>query len=77
MNIDLKNLPASPELLRKIIFDLHTSLHIEKDKYARLLEEFKIAKQQRFSPSSEKNTLQSDLFDEAGIELTEEALDLV
>jgi hypothetical protein len=34
-----------------------------------------MAKQQRFSPSSEKNILQPDLFDEAGVELSEEVKD--
>ena len=37
-----------------------------------MLEEIRLAKQYRFGPSSEKNILQSDLFDEAGIELPEE-----
>lgn len=40
--------------------------------HVNLLEEIRLAKQHRFAPSSEKNILQSDLFDEAGIELPEE-----
>lgn len=79
MKIDLKNLPASPESLQKIIIDLHQQLHTQqqelitfKEKYIRLIEEIRLAKQQRFSSSSEKNILQPDIFDEAGVELPEE-----
>jgi transposase len=72
MEIDIKNLPDSPDLLRQIIFDMRLELSAYKEKYARLIEEIRLAKQQRFSPSSEKNILQPDLFDEAGIELPEE-----
>lgn len=82
MEIDIKNLPQSPELLQKIILDLHQSLHkneqekIElihyKEKYIRLLEELRLSKQQFFSPSSEKNILQPDIFDEPGVELPDE-----
>ena len=38
-----------------------------------LWEQFKLSKQRRFGTSSEKNVFQGDLFDEAGIELPEEA----
>lgn len=72
MNIDIKNLPESPELLQKIILNLHTSLHFEKDKYARLLEELRLAKQHRFAPASEKNILQPDFFDEPGVQIPKE-----
>lgn len=72
MEIDLKNLPDSPDLLRKIIFDMQSEFSAYKEKYARLIEEIRLARQQRFAPSSEKNVPQTDLFDEAGIELPEE-----
>lgn len=72
MEIDIKNLPKSPELLEKMIVALQYELTAYKEKYARLIEEIALAKQQRFSPSSEKNILQSDLFDEAGTELPTE-----
>lgn len=75
----LKKQQKSPELLEKIIADLQLRLDKQasefacyKEKYARLIEELLLARQQRFSPSSEKNVLQSDLFDEAGIELSDE-----
>lgn len=72
MELDIKNLPKSPELLHKIIVDLRSELIGYKEKYVRLIEELRLARQQRFSPSSEKNILQPDLFDEADVELTEE-----
>jgi transposase len=79
MKMNTKIRPKSPELLEKIIADLQLQLDKQaqefafyKEKYARLIEELILAKQQRFSPSSEKNILQPDLFDEAGIELSDE-----
>lgn len=75
----LKKQHKSPELLEKIIADLQLKINEQaselasyKEKYARLIEEILLAKQQRFSPSSEKNILQPDLFDEPGIELSTE-----
>ena len=72
MKIDIKNLPDSPELLRKIIFDMQAEFASYKEKYARLLEELCLNKKRLYSSSSEKNILQSDLFDEAGVELPDE-----
>lgn len=71
MDIDIKNLPDSPEVLRQIILQMHSELNEYKEKYANLLEAMRLAKQQRFAPSSEKNIHQEDLFDEPGVELTE------
>jgi transposase len=79
MEIDIKNLPKSYEVLANIIHCLQQSLHQNQNelaeyklKYAGLLEEIRLAKQRHFSPSSEKNILQPDMFDEAGIELQED-----
>jgi transposase len=86
MKMTTKIRPKSPDLWEKIIADLHSKLDKQaqeislskaelasyKEKYVRLIEELRLAKQQRFSPSSEKNILQSDLFDEAGVELSDE-----
>ncbi|MDQ3142487.1 MAG: hypothetical protein M3Q56_09615, partial [Bacteroidota bacterium] len=69
MNIDIKNLPESSDLLRKMIIDMSSELaelNLYKSKYERLVEELRLAKQQRFAPLSEKNVLQPDFFDEAG-----------
>lgn len=82
MEMDIKNLPESRELLEKIINDLHQTLNQKekelqeissyKEKYFSLLEELRFEKQRHFSPSSEKNLLQSDIFDEAGIDVSDE-----
>lgn len=84
MKIDIENLPKSRELLHKIIQDLHESLNKTnaefasyKEKQARLLEELILNKNRIYSSSSEKNIFQSDLFDEAGIELSSELKDLL
>ena len=55
-----------------MIVDMRSELIGYKEKYVRLIEDLRLARQQRFSPSSEKNILQPDLFDEADVELTEE-----
>jgi len=72
MEIDLENLPTSIEELQKIIFLQKQEISGYKDRYIRLLEKIKLERARIFSPSSEKNILQSDLFDEAGVELPEE-----
>src|SRR5205809_869899 len=78
MELNIENLPESAELLEKIIVDLHQELQNQqkelqtyKEKYFHLLEELRIERQRRFSPSSEKNDYQPDIFDEAGIEVSE------
>src|SRR6185295_19445277 len=68
MKTTIKNLPNTPEELHKIILDLQQELKTERLKNAYLLEQFKLARQQKYSSSSEKNIYQADLFDEAGIE---------
>ena len=82
MEINIKNLPKSAEELAKII--LLQQQEIEKNKqeiishkerYIRLLEEFKLEKSRIYGASSEKNIYQSDLFDEAGIDLVDELKD--
>lgn len=72
MEIDLENLPTSIDELQKIIFLQKQEIADYKDRYVRLLEKIKLERARVFSPSSEKNILQPDLFDEAGIELPEE-----
>lgn len=70
-NIDVEKLPDSPEFLKKFISDLMSETALYKQKYWRVLEEWRLSKQRLFSFSSEKNPLQPDLFDEAGVELPE------
>lgn len=85
MKIDIKNLPKSSEELQNIIISLHqyfcesqekltakeNELSSFKSKYDNLIEQIRLARQQRFAPKSEKNVMQSDIFDEAGVELGE------
>lgn len=75
MKINLKKLPKSIEELEKIIFLQQQEIISHKERYVRLLEEFKLEKSRRFSPSSEKNILQSDLFDESDVEIVGELKD--
>ena len=71
-----KTLPTDPEALEKLALSLYKTLHKKdleaasyKSKYESLLEQIRLARQQRFAPSSEKNSFQKDLFDEAGTEM--------
>ena len=86
MKFDPNNLPESSEALQKIIISLQDELDTKrnevnkykdeannyKNKYERLVEVLRLAKQERFSPSSEKNIAQACLFDEADIELCDD-----
>ncbi len=76
MKVDVENLPESLELSHKIIASLQLELKeamAYKSKYDNILEQLRLAKQQRFAPSSEKGIVQPDMFDEAGVDLPEEA----
>jgi len=86
MKSHIKKLPSSPDELKKIIMNMANEIDRQqkviaqsqaeiatyKQKYATLIEEICLARQQRFASSSEKNILQQDLFDEPGIELSDE-----
>jgi transposase len=74
------DLPNSQEELKEIVLNLSqklAALELEsssyKQKYEQLIEQLRLAKLRHFSPSSEKNILQADLFDEIGIELPPKA----
>lgn len=74
----IEKLPNTLEESHQIILNLQQSLQEiehslknEKLKNAYLLEQFRLARQERFAPKSEKNIYQADLFDEAGIEKEE------
>lgn len=78
MKTIINNLPTSLNELHGIIANLQQSLQEtkqeltnEKLKNAYLLEQFRLARQERFAPRTEKNIHQADLFDEAGIESDE------
>lgn len=71
MEKSLENLPNTISELHEIILNLQQELKNERLKNAYLLEQFRLAKQERFASKSEKNIYQADLFDEAGIEKEE------
>lgn len=75
MKINIKKLPKTVEELEKIILLQQQEIIAYKERYIRLLEEFKLEKSRHYSSSSEKNIHQSDLFDEAGIALVGELKD--
>jgi len=67
----IDELPSSLSESHKLILSLQQELAAEKVKYGYLIEQIRLAKQERFASSSEKNIYQADLFDEAGIESEE------
>ena len=67
----IDELPSSLAESHKLILSLQQELAAEKIKYGYLIEQIRLAKQERFASSSEKNIYQADLFDEAGIESEE------
>ena len=75
MEINIKNLPKTVEELEKIILLQQQEIIAYKERYIRLLEEFKLEKSRHYGTSSEKNIYQSDLFDESGVEIEGELKD--
>jgi transposase len=86
MKIALEKSPQSRKDLQKMVAILQQEIEHQKNqiasqqneinayknRYALLLEQIRLERTRRFSSSSEKNPLQPDLFDEPGIELSEE-----
>jgi transposase len=79
MEMNTAELVSSLQLSHQIIASLHEALAEKETKltslqsqYTSLIEQFKLAKQQRFGKKSESNLLQLDLFDEAGADLPDE-----
>lgn len=69
MKINIRNLPKTVEELENIILLQQQEIIAYKERYIRLLEEFKLEKSRHYGTSSEKNIYQSDLFDESGVEI--------
>jgi len=82
MKINVENLPESLELSHQVIASLQKELLEKRNelkdilpykaKYENILEQLRLAKQQRFSPSSEKGVVHPDMFDEPGVELPDD-----
>ena len=84
MEIDLNYIQKTPEELIQLVYRLAAELSTSnaelssyREKYDYLVEQLRLAKQQRFGASSEKNQQQADLFDEAGIELPEDVKETI
>ena len=82
MKINIKKLPKSIDELEKIIALQQQEIEknkqeiiSHKERYIRLLKEFRLEKSRIYGASSEKNIFQSDLFDEAGIKILGELKD--
>lgn len=68
MITNINQILKTNEALLDLVTDLKQQLVNERLKNAYLLEQFRLARQERFAPRSEKTIYQADLFDEAGIE---------
>jgi transposase len=77
MEVCLDSLPKTKEERIQLIYRLTAELSSYKEKCNYLVEQLRLAKQQRFSPSTEKNLLQADLFDEAGVELANDVKETI
>ncbi len=72
MTDEIKNLPTDPEALQKMVLSLQSQVKNLTAEKQHLIEQFRLAQQQRFGSSSEGHPAQGDLFNEA-----EAALDVV
>lgn len=65
MSDDIKNLPTDPEALQKMVLSLQSQVKNLTAEKQHLIEQFRLAQQQRFGASSEGHPAQGDLFNEA------------
>lgn len=77
MTNEIKNLPTDPEALQKMVLSLQSQVKNLTEEKQLLIEQFRLAQQQRFGASSEGHPAQGDLFNEAEAEfdVEPEALD--
>jgi len=69
MTNDLNNLPTDPKALQEMVLSLQCQVKNLTEEKHHLLEQFRLAQQQRFGASSEAHPAQGDLFNEAEVEL--------
>ena len=69
MTDEIKNLPNDPEALQKMVLSLQSQVKNLTAEKLHLIEQFRLAQQQRFGTSSEGHPAQGDLFNEAEVEL--------
>ena len=69
MTNDLNNLPTDPKALQEMVLSLQSQVKNLTAEKHHLIEQFRLAQQQRFGASSESHPAQGDLFNEAEAEL--------
>ena len=77
MTDEIKNLPTDPEALQQMVLSLLSQVKNLTAEKLHLIEQFRLAQQQRFGTSNEAHPAQGDLFNEAEAELdvTEETVE--
>ena len=69
MNDESKNLPTDSKVLQEMVLSLQVQVENLTAEKQLLIEQFRLAQQQRFGASSEGHPAQGDLFNEAEVEL--------
>tara|TARA_R110001583_G_scaffold69896_4_gene198059 strand:+ start:1113 stop:2636 length:1524 start_codon:yes stop_codon:yes gene_type:complete len=69
MTDEIKNLPSDPKTLQEMVLFLQLQVKNLTTEKQHLIEQFRLAQQQRFGASSEGHPAQGDLFNEAEVEL--------
>ena len=69
MTDEMKNLPTDPKALQEMVLSLQSQVKNLTAEKQHLIEQFRLAQQQRFGVSSEGHPAQGDLFNEAEVEL--------
>ena len=72
MTDDINNLPTDPKALQEMVLSLQSQVKNLTAEKHHLIEQFRLAQQQRFGTNSESHPAQGDLFNEA-----EAALDII
>ncbi len=69
MTDEIKSLPTDPKALQEMVLSLQSQVKNLTAEKQHLIEQFRLAQQQRFGASSEGHPAQGDLFNEAEAEL--------
>jgi len=69
MTNEIKNLPTDPKTLQNMVLSLQSQVKNLTAEKQLLIEQFRLAQQQRFGASSEGHPAQGDLFNEVEVEL--------
>ena len=69
MTDEHKNLPTDPKVLQEMVLSLQSQVNNLTAEKQHLIEQFRLAQQQRFGASSEGHPAQGDLFNETEVEI--------